>query len=122
LERDGARTENSHTPQQPKAGGDDEAVSTDLSVSPQNDQIVRNSEQDPAAQVTSSSGAAGLLQNGDKEYKASIDLDLVGGQIWVCLLLSAKVDEDVLSLVHLLTMFPVLASMATATPSTSSFE
>jgi hypothetical protein len=59
--------ENSHTPQQPKVGGDDEAVSTDLSVSPQNDKTVQNSELDPAAQVTSSSGAAGLLQNGDKD-------------------------------------------------------
>jgi hypothetical protein len=44
--------ENSHTPQQSKVGGDDEAVSTDLSVSPQNGKIVQNSELDPATHVT----------------------------------------------------------------------
>jgi hypothetical protein len=59
--------ENSHTPQQSKVGGDDEAVSTDLSASPQNGKIVQNSEQDPATHVTSSSGAADLLRSDDKD-------------------------------------------------------
>ena len=63
--------ENSHTPQQPKVGGDDEAVSTDLSVSPQNDKIVQNSERNAATHVTQSSGAEYSLL--DHENEASMN-------------------------------------------------
>jgi hypothetical protein len=59
--------ENSHTPQQSKVGGDDEAVSTDVSVSPQNDKIVQNSERNAATHVTPSPGAEYSLLDREKE-------------------------------------------------------
>jgi hypothetical protein len=70
--------ENSHTPQQPKVGGDDEAVSTDLSVSPQNDKIVQNSEQNAATHVTPSPGAEYSLLNREKEVNDAYDAYLHG--------------------------------------------
>jgi hypothetical protein len=70
--------ENSHTPQQPKVGGDDETVSTDLSVSPQNDKIVQNSEQNAATHVTPSPGAEYSLWNREKEVNDAYDAYLHG--------------------------------------------
>jgi hypothetical protein len=59
--------ENSHTPQQLKVGGGDEADSTDSSVSPRNDKTVQNSEQNAATHVTPSPGAEYSLWDGDTD-------------------------------------------------------
>jgi hypothetical protein len=70
--------ENSHTPQQSEVGGDDEAVSTDLSVSPQNDKTAQNSEQNAATHVTPSPGAEYSLWNREKEVNDAYDAYLHG--------------------------------------------
>jgi hypothetical protein len=70
--------ENSHTPQQSKAGGDDEAVSTGLSESPQHDKIVQNSERNAATHVTPPSGAEYSLLDREKEVNGVYDAYLHG--------------------------------------------